>query len=180
MFGRCAIRLRQCIHFPRKRGFLSRRGAAGSGPLVARHRQVHAPCEAEIGNGHKRRGAKQAHRCGVLGYKGARRKRLARSSTWLGCSWATLSLSADADKAGEFARIIIEAGEDGVQVGNADVLGQNFTQNRAKIGAQRQIASFESNSSPTPGTNSSLLGSGSKFKLMTHYPFCIYWLTLTR
>jgi hypothetical protein len=50
-------------------------GAAGSGPLVARHRQVHAPCEAETGNGHKRRRAKQAHRCGVLGYKSARRTR---------------------------------------------------------------------------------------------------------
>jgi hypothetical protein len=32
------------------------------------------------GNGHKCRGAKQAHRYGVLGYKGARRKRLARIS----------------------------------------------------------------------------------------------------
>ena len=63
--------------FARKRGVLSRRSAAGSGPLVARRRQVHAPCEAETGNGHKRRSAKQAHRDGVLGYKGARRKRLA-------------------------------------------------------------------------------------------------------
>src|SRR5579859_1903282 len=78
MFGRCALRLRQCIHFARKRGVLSRRSAAGSGPLVARHRKVHAPCEAETGNGHKRRSAKQAHSGGVLGYKGARGKRLAR------------------------------------------------------------------------------------------------------
>src|SRR6266849_6685959 len=77
MFGRCALRLRQCIQFARKRGVLSRRGAAGSGSLVARHRQVHAPCEAEIGTGYKRRCAKQADRHGVLGYKGARRKRLA-------------------------------------------------------------------------------------------------------
>ena len=53
------------------------RSAAGSGPIVARHRQVHAPCEAETGNGHKCRSAKHAHRCGVLGYKSARRKRLA-------------------------------------------------------------------------------------------------------
>ena len=75
MFGRCALRLRQCIPFARKRGVLSRRSAAGSGSLVARHRQVHAPCGAEAGNGHKR--AKQADRHGVLGYKGARRKRLA-------------------------------------------------------------------------------------------------------
>src|SRR6184192_1559172 len=30
----------------------------------------------ETGNGHKRRSAKQAHQYGVLGYKGARRKRL--------------------------------------------------------------------------------------------------------
>src|SRR5437667_42014 len=78
MFGRCALRVRQCIHFARKRGVLSRRSAARSGPLVARHRQVHAPCEAEAGNGHKRRSAKQAHRCGVRGYKDARRKRLVR------------------------------------------------------------------------------------------------------
>src|SRR5580700_59670 len=77
MLGRCALRLRQCIPFARKRGVLSRRSAAGSGLLVARHRQVHAPCEAETGNGRKRRSAKQADRHGVLGYKGARRKRLA-------------------------------------------------------------------------------------------------------
>src|SRR6266513_2800904 len=82
MFGRCALRLRQCIHFAPKRGVLSRRSAAGSGPLVARHRQVHAPCEAETRNGHKRRSAKQAHRCGVLGYKGARRKRLVQRNAW--------------------------------------------------------------------------------------------------
>jgi hypothetical protein len=43
---------------------------------VARHRQVHASCEAETWNGHKRRRAKHAHRCGVRGYKGARRTRL--------------------------------------------------------------------------------------------------------
>src|SRR5712671_5690411 len=48
-----------------------------AGCPVARHRQVHASCEAETGNGHKRRSAKQAHRHGVLRYKGARRKRLA-------------------------------------------------------------------------------------------------------
>src|SRR2546422_4464813 len=82
MFGRCALRLRQCILLARKRGVLSRRSAVGSWPLVARHRQVHAPCEAETGNGHKRRSAKQAHRCGVLGYKGARRKRLVQRNAW--------------------------------------------------------------------------------------------------
>src|SRR5713226_4606843 len=76
MFGRCAFRLRQCIPFARKRGVLSRRSAAGSGSLVARHGQVHAPCEAETGNNRKLRSAKQADRYGVLGYKGARRKRL--------------------------------------------------------------------------------------------------------
>jgi hypothetical protein len=42
--------------------------------------KFHASCEAETGNGHKRRSAKQPHRCGVLGYKGARRKRLAQRS----------------------------------------------------------------------------------------------------
>src|ERR1035441_9167947 len=84
MFGRCALRLRQCIHFARKRGVLSRRSAAGSGTLAARHRQVHAPCEAETWNGHKHGSAKQAHRCGVLGYKGARRKRLAQRNAFGG------------------------------------------------------------------------------------------------
>jgi hypothetical protein len=38
--------------------------------------------KAETGNGHKRRSAKQAHRCGVLGYKGARRKRLAQRNAF--------------------------------------------------------------------------------------------------
>ena len=48
-------------------GFLH--GAALPDPaLVARHRQVHAPCEGETANGHKRRSPKQAHRYGVLGY----------------------------------------------------------------------------------------------------------------
>src|SRR5947209_13751599 len=78
MFGRCALRVRQCIRFARERGVLSWRSAARSGPLVERHRQVHAPCEAETENGNKRRSAKQAHRCSVRGYKGARRKRLVR------------------------------------------------------------------------------------------------------
>src|SRR5260370_6401326 len=68
------------FHSHVKRGVLSRRSAAGPGSLVARHRQVHAPCEAGTGNGRKRRSAKQADRHGVLGYKGARRKRLAQRS----------------------------------------------------------------------------------------------------
>src|SRR5215813_3818658 len=77
MFGRCALRLRQCFHFARKRGVLSRRIVARSGPLAAGYGQVHAPCEAKTRNVHERHSAKQAHRCGVLGYKVARRKRLA-------------------------------------------------------------------------------------------------------
>src|SRR4029077_11393018 len=82
MFGRCSLRLRQCIQFARKFGVLSRRSAPGSGALVTRYRQVHAPCEVETGSGHKRCSAKRAHRCGILGYKGARRKRLAQRSPW--------------------------------------------------------------------------------------------------
>src|SRR5258707_9829897 len=39
---------------------------------LARHRQVHASCEPETGNGHKSRSAKQAPRYGELGYKGVR------------------------------------------------------------------------------------------------------------
>src|SRR5579862_625363 len=77
MSGRCAFRLRKRIHCARERGFFSWGSAAGSGPLVARRRQVHAPCKAETGHGHQRHGPTQAHRCRVLGYKGARRKRLA-------------------------------------------------------------------------------------------------------
>src|SRR5580704_18500889 len=75
MSGGCALRLCQCIHFARQRGVLSRRSAAGSGTLAAGQREVHAPCEAETWNGHKRRSAQQTHRFGVLGYKSARRKR---------------------------------------------------------------------------------------------------------
>ena len=37
-----------------------------------------APCQTETGNSRERRSSKQAHRHGVLGYKGARRKRLAQ------------------------------------------------------------------------------------------------------
>src|ERR1700692_65504 len=82
MFGRCGLCLRQCIHVVRKRGILPGLSATGSGPLVARHRQVHAPCEAETWNSHKGRRAEQAHQCGVLGYKGARRTRLAQRKAW--------------------------------------------------------------------------------------------------
>jgi hypothetical protein len=81
MSGRCGLRLRQHIHISRKRRILSRRIAAGPGSLVARHRQVDAPCEPETRNGHKRRSAKQAHRRGVHGYQTARRTRLAQRST---------------------------------------------------------------------------------------------------
>ena len=77
MFGRCALRLRQCIHFARKRGFLSWRSTAGPGPLVAGRRQVHAPSKVETGNGHERRSATRVHRSGVLRHKGWRRTRLA-------------------------------------------------------------------------------------------------------
>src|SRR5580658_5956799 len=78
MSGRCALRLRQRIHFARKRGILSWRNAAGSSTLAAGHWQVHAPCEAETWNGREQGCTQQAHRCGVLGHKGARRKRLAQ------------------------------------------------------------------------------------------------------
>jgi hypothetical protein len=79
MFGRCALRLCKCIHLVHQRGVLSRRSTAGSGSLVARHRQVHASCEVETGNGHKRcSAANQAHRRSVLRYKSAFRKRLAQ------------------------------------------------------------------------------------------------------
>jgi hypothetical protein len=53
-------------------GFFQGASPPDPGSLAARHRQVHAPCEAETRNGHKRRSAKQAHRSGVLGYKSAR------------------------------------------------------------------------------------------------------------
>ena len=71
MFGRCALRLRQCIHFPRQRGFFQ--GAALPDPArLLQGAGNHASREAEAGNSHKRRGAKQAYRPRVLGYQGAR------------------------------------------------------------------------------------------------------------
>ena len=49
-FGYVNVPHRAC-----QRGILSRLGAGGSGPLVARQWQVHAPCKAESGNGRERR-----------------------------------------------------------------------------------------------------------------------------
>jgi hypothetical protein len=48
--------------------------------LFARDRKVHAPCQAETENGHRRRIAPQAHRSSVLRHQGAGRKRLARTN----------------------------------------------------------------------------------------------------
>jgi hypothetical protein len=53
-------------------GILSRFIATGSGSLASRHRQVHAPYEAETRNSHKHGSAKRAHRSGVLGHKSTR------------------------------------------------------------------------------------------------------------
>src|SRR6266403_5618149 len=99
MFGRCALRLRQCIPFARKRGVLSRRGAAGSGSLVARHRQVHAPCEAKTRNVDIRRSAKRAHRSSVLGYQDARRKRLATRVSRMSAAKLAARIGATHEKA---------------------------------------------------------------------------------
>ena len=41
-------------------GFFHGASLPGSGPFARRHRQVHAPCEAEAGNCHKRRGLRAA------------------------------------------------------------------------------------------------------------------------
>lgn len=49
--------------------------------------------EADTENGHKRRSATQAHRCGLPGYKGARGKQLARRNARggrQGCEWPDL------------------------------------------------------------------------------------------
>jgi hypothetical protein len=43
-------------------GFFRSASLPDPSPLVARGRQVQAPCEADTGNGHKRRSVKQAHR----------------------------------------------------------------------------------------------------------------------
>src|SRR5215472_64717 len=80
MPGRCAIRIRQCVLLARECRVLSRRLAAESGPPVARHRQVHAPCEAEAGNGHRCRSTQQADRCGVRGHQGACREWIGNAS----------------------------------------------------------------------------------------------------
>jgi len=54
-------------------GFFHGAALADPAHLLQGTGKFHAPCEAEIGNGHKRRGARQADRDGVLRYKGARR-----------------------------------------------------------------------------------------------------------
>jgi hypothetical protein len=45
-------------------------------------------------------------------------------------------VSLSADKAGEFSRITVEAREDGIQVGNADVLAEDFAEHGAKVGGE--------------------------------------------
>src|SRR3954453_19027479 len=104
MSGRRALRLRQCIHFARQRGILSRRSTAGSSTLVARHRQVHAPCEIETGNGHKRRRAQRTHRGGVLAYKSACRNRLAHEITFAHFAsklWAAPEIARNAEQSSD-------------------------------------------------------------------------------
>src|SRR5215467_9771598 len=46
------------------------------------------------------------------------------------------------DQTREFARVVVKTGEDGLQVGDANVLGENFAENRAKIRGEREIAPF--------------------------------------
>src|SRR6266849_5772649 len=47
-----------------------------------------------------------------------------------------------ADQAWKFAGVVVEAGENGLEVGNADVFGQDFADHRAKVRCQREVASF--------------------------------------
>jgi hypothetical protein len=70
LFGRCALRLRQCIRLVRKRGVLSRSSAAGSGPLVAGTGKFMRHVKLRPGTATNAAAPKQAHRCGVLRYKG--------------------------------------------------------------------------------------------------------------
>src|SRR5712692_114982 len=47
-----------------------------------------------------------------------------------------------ADQAWKFAGVVVEAGENGLEVGNADVFGQDFADHRAKVRCQREVAAF--------------------------------------
>ena len=74
MFGRCAVRICECIYLACERGVLSGRFRCRIRPVCcAAAKQVHAACATETGNGPARGGSQQAHRNGVLGYEGARR-----------------------------------------------------------------------------------------------------------
>src|SRR5438309_2389565 len=44
------------------------------------------------------------------------------------------------DQPREFARVIVEAWEDQIEIGDADVLGQDFSDNRAKVRRERKVA----------------------------------------
>lgn len=47
-----------------------------------------------------------------------------------------------ADETGELACVVVEAGEDGLKVGNADVLGQDFADDGTEIRGEREVAAF--------------------------------------
>src|SRR5207302_9339775 len=47
-----------------------------------------------------------------------------------------------ADEPREFAGVVVEAGEDGLQVGDADVLGEDLAEHGAKIRAESEVAAL--------------------------------------
>src|SRR6266436_3125170 len=46
------------------------------------------------------------------------------------------------DQSGEFAGMIVEAGEDVLEVGDADVFAQNFPEDGAEVRGEREVAAF--------------------------------------
>src|SRR5260370_40877591 len=47
-----------------------------------------------------------------------------------------------ADQPKEFGAVIVEAGENGLQIFHADVLGENFSDDGAEVRGKREVAAF--------------------------------------
>ncbi len=52
------------------------------------------------------------------------------------------ALHTTSESAREFAPVVIEAGEDRHEIGNADVLGEDFAEDGTEIRGERQVAPF--------------------------------------
>src|SRR5438876_6007225 len=63
-------------------------------------------------------------------------------SDWQRKSTESREYRSNFDQPREFVRVVIEAGENRLQVGDADVLGQNFAENGTKVRREREVAVF--------------------------------------